>query len=198
LAAIASEVDRVCLNGLGTFSNQLGLLQATGGVPQFTPATGGVITYADLVGMKKTIGQANADAPADAKMGWITSSAGRSKLELLDVGGATTTGKFAWKAKQCVVNDEVVTCESILGWPAEATESVPSSLSGSSISNSTSLAVGNFSDMLINFWGDGVDILVDPTKFSSLGVLRITAFFDVAMAIRRPKSFCVYSAWSAA
>ena len=197
LAAIAVETDRVCLNGLGTPGNLLGLFQSGGGVPQFTPATGGVITYADLVNMKMAIGQANADSPADKSMGWLTSSAGRAKLEHLDMGGATTTGRFAWKAKQCVINNEIVTCESVLGWPAEASESVPSGLSGNSLTNVTALAVGNFRDMIINFWGDGVDILIDPTKFSSLGVLRITAFFDVAMVIRRSKSFTVYSAFSA-
>jgi HK97 family phage major capsid protein len=197
MSAIAVETDRVALNGLGTPNNQLGLFQLGGGVPVFTPANAGVITYVDLVKMKMTVGQANAESPADKSMGWLTSSAGRAKLELLDLGGTTTTGRFAWKSTQQVIDNELVTCESILGWPAEATESVPSGYTGPSLTNATAIAVGNFSDMIINFWGDGVDILIDWTKFSSNGVLRITAFFDVAMVIRRPKSFTTYSSWTA-
>jgi HK97 family phage major capsid protein len=180
LGAIAVEVDRVCLNGLGSPFNIFGLFQVD-------------------VAMKRGIGRNNADAPADARMGWLTSNAGRAQLEITDMGGAlatgaSATGRYAWKSKQHVIDGKLTTCESMLGWQAEATASVPEQFGTSS--NLTSIAVGNFSDMIINFWGDGVDILIDWTKFSTLNVLRIAAFFDVDMVIRRPLSFVTYTGFA--
>ncbi len=86
--SIAVAVDAAAINGLGIASNQpLGLMQ-TPGVPTYILAAdsgnGGAPAYADVVGMEDAAGNLNADSEADARMGWLTSPNGRSKLRRTD------------------------------------------------------------------------------------------------------------------
>ena len=181
MTAIAHEVDRACLNGLGTPGNILGILQGNGGILTYPLATtgvnGGTIAYVDLVGMEQAVGDASGDA-GDVSLAWCTSPGGRSKLRRTDLGGATPTGRYVWTPKQ-----------QMLGWPAAATRSVPSDSTMGTGTALTSLVFGDWNSMVVNVWGDGIDILIDFTKFSSNGVLRITAFCDADMTVRQQGSF---------
>ena len=51
---------------------------------------------------------------------------------------------------------------------------------------------GNFSDLLIGFFG-GLDLVVDPYTSSSSGTVRVVALQSVDAAVRNPVSFVVGS-----
>ena len=115
-------VDAAAINGLGLASNQpLGLLQ-TPGVPSYSLAAdsgnGGVPAYADAVGMEEAAANLNADSEADARMGWLTSPNGRSKLRRTDSSAAVsgTSGRWVWRDDQ----------NTVISYPAMATTNVPS------------------------------------------------------------------------
>ena len=51
---------------------------------------------------------------------------------------------------------------------------------------------GNFSDLLIGFFG-GLDVIVDPYTSSSSGTVRIVALQSMDVAVRHAVSFCAAS-----
>jgi HK97 family phage major capsid protein len=184
---IAHAIDTAAINGVGDGTIPLGLLQRA--LPLVGIASdsgdGGAATYDDVVALEKAVGVANGDASADAAMGFLTSPAGRSKLRRTDLGGATQTGRKLW----CV--DEGV--EEVIGWPAAASTSVPANVTKGIGTALTLLAYGNWRDLIVNLFS-GIDLLVDPFKQSTLGVVRMTAFQDVDVAVLRVNSFAILNA----
>ena len=199
--AVSVAVDTAAVSGAGGSSQPTGLLTNVG-LPTVTPAAGlgGAIAYADLVQVENVVGMNNGDAPGDCKLGWVTSPQGRKALRKCDLGGATVTGRYAWKAHTHVVDNERVIVEEMLGWPALSTCAVPANLNAS---NYTQLGFGNWNDVIINLWGgfdlDVVpDALVDPFLQSTTGVVRIAVFMDCDVALLRGGSFCTCSGFAAA
>ncbi len=199
MRSIAVEVDRATLNGSGQNSQPLGILQDF--LPSVTPAAGlgGSIAIADLYEIEATLGQNNGDAPADSRLGWVTSPAGRKALRKVDLGGATDTGHPAWWPKTYIVDNKPVIIEELIGWPALSTCSVPANLNAS---NYTTLALGNWNDVIINLW-DGFDFnampatVVNPFLQSVSGVVRVSCFVDADVLLVRPGSFCLCAGWAA-
>lgn len=74
----------------------------------------------------------------------------------------------------------------VLGYPARASSSVPA---GNAI-------LGAWQDCLIGFWGEGVDVLVDPYTGGEFGRVRIIALVDVDVLFRHEESFCIAEAIS--
>ena len=72
---------------------------------------------------------------------------------------------------------------------AAATNQMPSNLSkGTATSILSSMIFGNFSDLIIGYWGQ-LDILVDPYTGSNTGTVRIVALQDADIQVRHPESF---------
>ena len=188
------------INGYGLFS-PLGLCQNPG-IQNVAPigdtGTGGTIVYSVLEQMESLVGQVNGDSAAFCKPGWATSPLGRSQLRKTDLSGtAGQTGRYAWQAHQHLINNELVTCESVLGWQALSTNAVPSGLAqGGGTANLTLLLYGNWADVLINTW-DSFAVLVNPWKQSADGSVLVSIFLDAASLLRRDLSFAQCAGWAA-
>lgn len=199
LASIAVAVDGAALNGPGSSNQPLGLLQ-TSGLPAITianaGANGGAITYADLVALETALGTNLGDSPTDARVGFLTSVGGRGVLRQLDLGGATPSGRFAWAAKPTMIDGAIRTVESVLGYPAVATTLVPENITLGSADNITVACLGNFTDLLVNLFS-GFDMIVDPYKQSTGGIVRISGFQDIDCVVRRAGSFVLAAGWLA-
>jgi hypothetical protein len=181
---IASAIDAAALNGTGNSNQPLGLAQ----IPWTSFAfSSGTPTYKGLTAMKLIAGQANVDSAGDARMGWVTSSAGREAIEQCDLGGGTTTGRYAWKSRvdRDDATGELVTIESVLGAPAAATENIPSGMSGAGLTNATMLFYGNFRHMLIQLYG-AVHVLANPYTFDASGSVRYSASQDIDVMFQYP------------
>jgi HK97 family phage major capsid protein len=195
--AVALDVAVISGNGfnqpLGLSSNPaIAAVAPVGDVGQ-----GGTINYTVLEQMESIVGQQNGDSAAFCRPGFVTSPLGRSTLRKVDVSGvAGSTGRYAWQAKQHVIDGEVITLESMLGWQALSTNGMPSGLSkGGGTANLTGLLYGNFADMIINCW-DSFAILVNPFTQSSQGVVTASVFLDANSLLRRAASFCSCAGWA--
>jgi HK97 family phage major capsid protein len=200
MTSCAVALDTAVISGSGV--NQPLGIAVNPGITAVSPAsdtgTGGVINYTILEQMESVVGQQNGDSAAWCKPGWITSPLGRSQLRKTDLSGtAGQTGRYAWQAHQHVINGEIVTCETVLGWQAVSTNAMPSGLSqGGGTANLTGIIHGNFADVLINIW-DSFAILVNPFTQSTNGTVTASVFLDCASLLRRNASFASCAGWAA-
>ena len=80
--------------------------------------------------------------------------------------------------------------ERVVGKPAYATTNVPSNLAKGSGTNLSPLLFGNWRDCVVNLFTP-VDLLVDPYRQSTDGVIQVSAFQDVDVAFLHLLSFGV-------
>jgi len=181
--SIAVAVDLAAINGTGDGNNQpLGLLQ-TGGLGTYTLAAdsgnGGAPTYADIVGMETTLANANGDSRADARLGWLTSPNGRSKLRRVD-STSGNSGQFLWSKD----------ANTVLAYPAFATTNVPNNLTKGSGTALTSLILGDWTNLIANLFS-AVDILFNPFTITVNGYYQIYAYQEVDVQVARGAGFVV-------
>jgi HK97 family phage major capsid protein len=189
---IANAVDGTALNGNSPFQ-PLGLFQFAG-VPNIKAhgdtGNGGTLTYSNLVAMNQSVGLVSGDAPTTSRLGWVTSPQGKATLQLTDKSATASTGRYCWESHEKLVDGQLITCESVLGYPAVATMNAPSALTEGSATNITALAHGNFDNCWVNLFS-GFDCILNPFLQSSQGVIRISGFQDVDVRFVRPESFCL-------
>jgi hypothetical protein len=194
LTGLAVAIDAAALNGVGNGGIPLGIFQnpnLTAIVPATDSGNGGAPAWGDLVRLEQLIGVAGGDAPADARLGLVTSPEGRSVLRRtarLGVGGALPSWEVS--SGRDPSTGELETLESCLGYPAVATINAPRNTTRGTGTNLTSAALGNFTDMVVNLF-TGFDVLVDPYRQSTTGVVRISAFVDIDVALRHKDSFAI-------
>lgn len=173
--ACAAELDRVGLNGTGANDQPTGL-RATSGVTTVAIGTnGGAPTWAKLCEMESTLGLANGDV---GRLGWATTPAARSKLRQTEKAAGSG---LIW-------GDD----NRMAGMPALATTGMPANLTKGSGTALSSLILGNWDDLMLPVFG-AMDVVVDPYKFSTAGVLRISAFMSVDVLVRHAASFVLCS-----
>ncbi len=169
---IALEIDAACINGSGT-NEPTGLLNATGVNLVAIGANGGPVTWAHIVEMESLVEAANVDPTTGAY-----------------VVNAKTNGYFKTTPKEAGMPVYLVENGMMNGYPVAVSNQMPSNLTKGTGTGLSALAFGNWTDMLIGFWG-GIDITVDPYSAKDKGLVEIQAdqFYD--MALRHPESFSV-------
>jgi HK97 family phage major capsid protein len=183
--SIAVAVDAAAINGTAANNQPIGLLNAAG-VPAFTltadTGNGGAPSYFDCCNMEQAAANLNADAPADAVMGWLTSPNGRSKLRRTDISGAFsgTSGRPVW-------DDELNT---VIGSRAMATTNCPSNLTKGTGTALSALIFGDWRDLAVNLF-DAVDVLLNPYAITTSGFYGLYAYQEVDVQVLRPNSFQV-------
>lgn len=169
---IALKMDYACINGSGT-NEPTGLLNATGVGLVEIGADGGPVTWAHIVQMESLVEAANVDPTTGA---YVVNAKTNGYLK--------TTPKEAGQPIYLVENGVMN------GYQVAVSNQMPSNLTKGTGTGLSALAFGNWSDMLVGFWG-GIDITVDPYSQKSSGLVEIQAdqFYD--MALRHPESFAV-------
>ena len=180
---LAVSIDGAAVDGAGTTAGQpLGLSQNPA-VPTYTLAAdsgnGGAPAYADLVGMEEAIGNANADSRADARLGWLTSPNGRSKLRRVDASSGNA-GHFLWDKN----------FNTVLGYPAQTTTNLPSNFTKGSGSSLTSLVHGDWSNLAVNLFS-AVDILLNPFTITAGGYYQLYAYQEADVQLLRAAGFII-------
>jgi HK97 family phage major capsid protein len=78
----------------------------------------------------------------------------------------------------------------LLGYPVHISSNVPSNLTKGTASGICSAIIfGNWQDVILASFGDGIDLVVDPFSNATAGQTRIIANSYVDVGIRRAKSF---------
>lgn len=169
---IGTAVDAMAINGSGSSNEPTGILN-TSNIGDVAGGTNGLApTWAHIVELESDVANANADFGA---LGYLTNSKVRGKLKQVDKG--TDTGQFVWDG------------EAMNGYKALVSNNVPSTLDkGTSTGVCSAIIFGNWSDLIIGYWGS-LDIVIDPYTLATTGLVRITVnlFYDIA--VKRAASF---------
>jgi HK97 family phage major capsid protein/HK97 family phage prohead protease len=183
-------LDLGILNGSGSNGQPTGIL-GTSGIGSVAMGTnGGAITLEKLVDLETEVmidnGAVNRDSVA-----YVTNAKVMGALKKLRAGGSTTgDGPFLVNAVGNTLGRGPAGSE-INGYPVAVTNQVPSTLTkGSSSGVCSAVLMGDFSQAMVGFWGNGLEITVgeDADDFSkALASVRGIVTYDVA--VRHAESF---------
>jgi HK97 family phage major capsid protein/HK97 family phage prohead protease len=160
--ALGQTIDMAWYNGKGTDKQPRGLKNFDG-INAFQLA-GGFPTFPEIVRMETEIASDNADVNS---MAYVANAKWR--------GAMKTALKFAAAGSATIWEQG----NTVNGYRTEITNQV----------SDGDVFFGNFADSIIGMWG-GMDLTVDPYALSKSGGLRIVAFQDVDMNLRREESIC--------
>jgi HK97 family phage major capsid protein/HK97 family phage prohead protease len=183
-------IDLGILNGSGSSGQPTGILNTAGIGSVALDTNGGPITVNALVDLEEQVLIDNGAVNRDS-IGYVTNAKVLAELKKLRAGGSTTTdGAY-------LVNDQLNaigrggTPSSVNGYPLYVTNQVPSNLTkGSSSGVCSAMLMGDFSQAMVGFWGNGIEIVVgeDSDDFSkALTSVRAIVTYDVA--VRHAESF---------
>ncbi len=137
---MALALDRALLWGTGTNNEPLGIFNRP--VHSVSNGTnGGAVTYAKLVELKTKIKQSNADRRGGIQ--WLTNAAVEGKLQVTPRQSGGVEGNFILDQNS----------DRLLGRAFNTSEQVLSNLTKGSGTGLSGLVVGDFSSMMLGFWG---------------------------------------------
>ena len=162
LTGAALAVDLAGINGSGVGAEPQGVINTTG-VNTTAISTDTAPTFVEMVSFESEVATDNALL---GTLAYLTTPTIRGVLKTTkkDAG----SGEFVWTG-----ND-------VNGYAAAVSSQVPTS----------KIIFGNWSDLLIGFWGT-IDVKVDEATKAASGGLVLRAFVDADTGVRRPTSFCV-------
>jgi HK97 family phage major capsid protein len=173
---IALGVDYAGLHGNdGSDANQPDGIAATSGIGSVAGGTNGLApAWSHVVDLETEVAVDNAEVDV---MAYITNAKVRGKLK--KTMRTATYGEIPiWEGNE------------LNGHRALVSNQVSSTLTkGSSSSVCSAIFYGNWDDLVLGMWGDGIDILVDPYSLSTQRAVRVVAFNDVDFAVRQAQSF---------
>ncbi|WP_295044734.1 phage major capsid protein [uncultured Paracoccus sp.] len=164
-AALGSTIDVAGLYGAGGATVPLGLANTPG--VNLKELAAAYATFGEIVDMETLIAMDNADV---SQMATVLSPTSRGRFK--------TTEKFAGTGKTIWEDGNTLN-----GYGTEVTTHVQDG----------DLFFGNFADMIFASWG-GLDLTVDPYTKAASGNVRIVAFKDVDIVVRRGESFAYATA----
>lgn len=183
-------VDLGILNGSGSSGQPTGIMQTSGIGSVAMGTNGGAITLEKLVDLETEVmidnGAVNRDSVA-----YVTNAKVMGALKKLRAGGSTTgDGPFLVNSVPNALG-RGPSGSQINGYPIGITNQVPSTLTkGSSSGVCSAVLMGDFSQAMVGFWGNGLEITVgeDQDDFSkALTSVRGIITYDVA--VRQAASF---------
>ena len=176
VALLANAIDQAAINGSGTNSEPLGILNTTG-IGSVAGGTNGLAPTLDhLHDLKQQVAVDNADVGTAA---FLTNTKVENVLaKLKDDQSGYHLSPYGSQLGQ----------QRIAGRRFEVTNAVPSDLSKGSGSNLSAILYGNFSDVLIGLYGT-LEILVDPYTDFAKGTVGVRALQSIDIAVRHAESF---------
>ena len=183
-------IDLGILNGSGSSGQPTGIMQTSGIGSVAMGTNGGAITLEKVVDLETAVMTVNG-AVNPGSVAYLTNYKVLAALKKLRAGGSTTgDGPFLFNTDAARIG-RGPTPGTLNGYPLAASNQVPSTLTkGSSSGVCSALLMGDFSQAMVGFWGNGLEITVgeDSDDFSkALTSVRGIVTYDVA--VRDPKSF---------
>jgi HK97 family phage major capsid protein len=185
VAVLATEIDRAALHGTALNNQPRGIAATVGIGSVVGGADGAAPDYADILDLIAAVAVDNADV---GRLAFLTNSKVRSKLSRTDVG--VDTGKFVWENAPGLRGDQPGPDGFLGGYQAFLSSNVSSTLTkGQSNGICSAIFYGNWQDLLIGFWGSGIEVAVDQTTHFDTGAIQIRALVDCDIAVRNAESF---------
>jgi HK97 family phage major capsid protein len=185
---LARESDRVGINGgggtqpTGILQNELILSDSEG---LALGPDGGVITWEHILAMESQVATFNAD---EGNLAYLTNPIQRGRMK-----GITESPSgfppFIWQTGSAPGEG------SVNGYRALATTNVPSNLTKmgteSEATNLSAIIYGDFSSLILGFWDDAVEYLVNPYSNQASAGVTISMELSMTAQVRHPESFAV-------
>ncbi|BBO70978.1 hypothetical protein DSCA_49080 [Desulfosarcina alkanivorans] len=159
--ALAVLIDKAAFYGTGADGQPKGISLQTG-INTPTDFAAAVPTWAEVVAMESAVAVDNA---LQGTTGYVLEPAMAGSLKVTEKIAAT--GEFIYDGGKSLNGHKVAITSQI---------------------TAGDMFFGNFSDLIIGFWG-GLEILVDPYTHSLSGTVRIVAHQSIDVAVRHPVSF---------
>lgn len=176
---LAIAVDAAAFHGTGTNGQPLGIINQSGIGSVAIGTNGGAPTWASVVNLMREVEIDNALAGSIA---YVTNPKVKAKLMTTPKQSSGVEGNF-------ILSNPA----ELNGYRFEATNQISSTLTkGSSSGVCSAMFFGNFSELLVGYWG-GLDVLVDPYTGGAAGTLRVRTLMDCDIAVRHAESFSVVS-----
>jgi HK97 family phage major capsid protein/HK97 family phage prohead protease len=170
----AIAIDAAAINGTGASNQPKGILSQTGVGAVTLGTNGGTISWNNLVDVVKTVEAANA---LRGRLAWLTTPGQRAQMSKIAQISATTGIPVWWQGE-------------VDGFRAEASTNVPSNLTkGTSTTICHAIIFGNWQELLVGQW-NALDIIVDPYRLKKQGMIEITMYVSIDIAVRHGPSFC--------
>lgn len=181
------ELDRVAFFGSGSSGQPTGvgnnstILSNSAALALGT--NGGSLAWANIVNMETQVANLNAD---QGRLKYLTSPALRGTLKQTPKVTSSTFPIFIWEDGS---GPGVGTVNS---YEAHATTNVPSNLTKGTASGTCSAVIfGNWEDLIIASWDDGIDFLVNPFSNQASAAVTISMVMSVDTEVRHTESFSV-------
>lgn len=173
--SLAVAIDTAAVNGGGS-NEPTGILQHSDTTTTAINTNGGPPTYALLCTVEAAPENSNA---AMGTMQFLTNAKVRKKLRQVEIAANSGLMLFDWRFN------------TILGYPTTVSNIVPSTLTKGSSSICSGIIFGDFSQVLIGYFGPGIDVLVDPYTGGNAGTVRVSALVDVDVNLRHGAALSV-------
>lgn len=171
--ASALAVDLGAIAGTGASNQPTGILNTAGVGLVAIGTNGGAPTYEHMVDLQTAIDDANAVLGTIA---YLTTAVMRGKLKKTQQFSGTN-GAPVW------VKDEVD------GYGAFSTKQVPSNLTKGTSTDCHAIILGVWSQLMIGFWGPGLEIVVDPYRLKKQGMIEVTSYLMADIMLRYAAAF---------
>ncbi len=186
---ILTALDAAILNGSGSSGQPTGIRNTSGIGSVAMGTNGAAITMEAIVDLETAITQDN--AVVGNSMAYVVNSKTMGALKKLRAGGSSATdGSFLFNSDLQAIG-RGPTPLTLNGYPLATTNAIPSNLTkGSSSSVCSALVAGDFSQAMVGFYGNGLEIVVgeESDDFAkALTSVRGILSFDVA--VRHAESF---------
>lgn len=182
-AVIARQVDQKGIAGDGTSNTPTGILN-TGSVGVYPLGTnGGVPDWRTFVELEQLVAVANA---LPDSIGYITSNKvrGWAKRNGRKVAAETQSFGFIWERGDRMGYGDIG------GYPALASNQVPDTLTKAAGSNLSAILFGDYSEVMIPYWG-ALEVKLDEATLADSGGLYVRAFLDYDIGIGQPSALAV-------
>ena len=77
------------------------------------------------------------------------------------------------------------------GYMARSSNQVPKTGVRGSTSNNHALILGVWNTLVLSTWGDGFELIVDPFRLKKQGMIELTTFTLMDVALKYPAAFVV-------
>lgn len=171
ISAIA--IDLAAINGSGASNQPTGILPTSGIGSVAVGTNGGTVTWNNIVDLEKTVDNANALRGA---LAYLTNPTQKGQLKKIAQISATT-GIPTWFDGE------------LNGYRAESSTNVPSNLTkGTSTTICSAIIFGNWQELIVGQW-NALELIVDPYRLKKQGMIEVTSYISVDVALRHPASF---------
>ena len=185
---ILAELDSAVINGSGASGQPTGIRNTSGIGSVAMGTNGAALTMEKVVDLETEILQDN--ALVGNSMAYVTNAKVVAGLKKLRAGGSSATdGSFLFNSDLQAIG-RGPTPLTLNGYPIATTNAIPSNLTKGSGTGLSALIAGDFSQAMVGFYGNGLEITVgeNADDFSkALTSVRGIITFDVA--VRNAASF---------